>query len=473
MDNVRVRFAPSPTGKLHIGGVRTALFNYLFAKQNKGQFILRIEDTDKERSKEEYEENIYEALKWLGLDWDELYRQSNREDLYKKYIEELLETNKAYRCFCSKEDLEAQRQYFMSIGKPPVYDGTCRDLSSEEVQEKLDRGEKYIIRFRAPASDVGFEDIIRDKVVFGGDDIGDFSIARSLTEPLYNMACVIDDHDMKITHVIRGEDHISNTPRQILIYRAFGWNPPQFAHLPLILAPDKSKLSKRHGAGATTDYKEQGYLPEAIVNFLAFLGWNPGTEKEMYSLEELIKDFSLDRVRSSGSIFDLERLEYINGSYIRQKDISELTDLCLPYLEVEDKTRSELEYIVSLYQERMKKLSEIGELAGFFFEDQIEYDKGLLAWKDQDESEIKLALDKTYSILSEIKEDEWTEDNISEPLLEEAKNFGQELRGKSNRGYLLWPMRVALTGQKASAGPFEVAAVLGRERTLKRIKEAL
>jgi len=338
---IRTRFAPSPTGFLHIGSARTCLFNFLFTRKHQGRLILRIEDTDKERSKPEYEKDIIDSLKWLGIEWDEgpdvggnygPYRQSERSAIYARYLQKLLNEEKAYHCFCSKEDLEARKQYLMSIGQPPIYDGKCARLSKKEVKKYLAEGKKSILRFRTPAKKIVFEDLIRGKIEFDTSVIGDFSIAKDLNSPVYNLACVIDDFEMKISHVIRGEDHISNTPKQILLQEALGLPTPQYAHLPIILGTNRAKLSKRHGAMSVSDYKKMGYLPEAIVNFLAFLGWNPGTEREIYSMASLIKEFSLERVKKGGAIFNIKRLDFLNGFYIRQKPLDKLTNECLPYL---------------------------------------------------------------------------------------------------------------------------------------------
>lgn len=338
---VRTRFAPSPTGLVHIGSARTALFNYLFAKKNEGSFILRVEDTDIERSKPEFEKDIMENLKWLGIEWDEgpdvggeygPYRQRERINIYKKYLGKLLEEGNAYYCFCSEEELEAQRQYQMSIGEAPRYSGKCSQLASKTVKDYLSEGRKYIIRFRMPAKKLKFNDLIRGELEFDTSLIGDFAIAKNLETPLYNFAVVVDDFEMRISHTIRGEDLLPNTPKQILIQETLNLPTPQYAHLPLILGPDRSKLSKRHGAGAMKDYRKMGYLPETLVNFMAFLGWNPGEEREIYSLPSLIKEFSLERVQKSGAIFNIKRLDFLNGFYIRQRSIEKLTELCLPYL---------------------------------------------------------------------------------------------------------------------------------------------
>lgn len=514
---VRVRFAPATTGSLHIGGARTALFNYLFARKYQGKFILRIEDTDKERSKKEFEEDILNSLKWLGIEWDEgpdiggeygPYRQSERGEFYKRYLEKLLAENKAYFCFCSEEDLETQRQYQLSIGQPPKYNGKCRDLKKEEVEKYLKESKPWVIRFKVESKKVAFEDLIRGEIEFDTSLIGDFVIAKGFTEPLYNFACVVDDYEMKISHVIRGEDHISNTPKQILLQEALGLPHPKYAHLPLILGPDRSKLSKRHGAVSIQEYKKLGYLPEAIINFIAFLGWSPTEAREIFSLQSLIKEFSISKIQKSGAVFNIKKLDFLNGFYIRQKSVEKLTELCLPYLveanliEPIFKERSQfpgvpaiivgkeivqtykiietgeeinlgkIQKIISLYQERLKKLSEISELTDFFFKETIHYNKELLKWKDITDKEVSLALDRIYEILSNIAIEEWTKGKLLEILIPESEKFSQELKNITDRGYLLWPLRVALTGKKASAGPFEIGEILGKEKALKRIKRA-
>ena len=401
---VRVRMAPSPTGLLHVGTARTALFNYLFAKKEGGKFILRIEDTDLERSKPEFEKDIVENLQWLGIKWNEFYRQSERAQTYAKYLEKLLSCGKAYYCFCTEEELDDKRQEQMSRGEAPKYNGKCREFPESEVKKYLAKGQSSIIRFKAPAKKVSFRDLIRGQLEFDSSLIGDFAIAKNLITPLYNFAVVVDDFEMKISHVIRGEDHISNTPKQILLQEALDFPRPKYAHVPIILGPDKSKLSKRHGATAIADYRKDGYLAEALINFMAFLGWNPGTEREIFSLASLVKEFSLENVQKSGAIFNIKRLDYLNGFYIRQKSIEKLTELCLPYL----KTHPKIKEIVAIYQERLKKLSEIAELADFFFKDKLDYNRGLLKWAEMSDKEIKEILEKLEKILLKIKEENWT-----------------------------------------------------------------
>jgi glutamyl-tRNA synthetase len=515
IENPRVRIAPSPTGPLHIGTARTALFNYLFAKRYGGKFILRIEDTDVERSTKEWENDLIESLIWLGIVWDEgpdpenpenylgeygPYRQSERRKIYEKYIKKLLDEGKAYYCFCTKEELEAKKQYFMSIGEAPKYNGKCRNLTKAEVEKYLSQGKPSVIRFKIPAKKVVFKDLIHGKIEVDSSLLGDMVVAKDASSPLYNLAAVIDDYEMKITHVIRGEDHLSNTPKQILLQEALGIDHPQYAHLPLILGPDRSKLSKRHGSVALREYRAAGYLPEALINFMAFLGWNPGTDREIYSLNSLIKEFSLENCQKSPAVFNERKLIWINGFYIRQKNIRKLTELCLPYLIearlIEPVIESQqyppvfgsqiikhkfiipetkeaidinyLEKVISLYQERLKVLSEITELVDFFFKKKLEYPKDLLKWKDMDDNQLIEALSKLEGLLSGIEESDWSEDKLKEVLLPEAETFGKE----GDRGYLLWPLRVALSGKEASAGPFEIAVILGKEKTLSRIKEA-
>jgi nondiscriminating glutamyl-tRNA synthetase len=453
-EKIRVRIAPSPTGLFHIGTARTALFNYLFAKKNKGSFILRIEDTDKERSEKKFEKDIMDGLKWLGLNWDELYHQGERVKMHEKYLQKLLDEGMAYK--------------------------------------------KEIIWFKNPNKQVAFHDLIRGRVEVDSSVLGDFSLAKDLKTPLYNFAAVVDDHEMDISHVIRGEDHITNTPKQILVYEALGWKPPQFAHLPLILGTDRSKLSKRHGATSLNEYKDLGYLPEAIVNFLALLGWNPGDNKELFSLEELAKEFSLEKIQKGGAIFNIEKLNWFNSHYIKQLNLDKLTELCIPYLIEEGlikpdfkteqyppayggynlkqkyfigKSKEEISFeklknIIALEQERIKTLSEIGEVTKFFFIEP-KYKANLLIWKETKKQEAIKSLDLLISILCDVKTGDFTIVKLKDLLMPEAEKFGSGDRGK-----LLWPLRAALSGKEKSPGPFEIAEILGKEKTLKRIEQA-
>lgn len=499
-ENIRVRMAPSPTGPLHIGTARTALFNFLFAKKYNGKFILRTEDTDKERSRPVWEEGIINGLHWLGIDWDEgpdkggafePYRQSQRTGIYKKYIEKLLAEKNAYWCFCSQEGIEAFKQERLSMGKPPIYKCHCSGLTNNEVLEKQkSQPGAGAIRFKTPKIEVSFEDLIRGKITYDASLFGDMVIAKNLDEPLYNFACVVDDFEMKITHVIRGEDHISNTPKQILLALALEIKSPEFLHLPLILGPDKAKLSKRHGTTTSIeDYKKQGYLPGALVNFIAFLGWNPGSKEEIFLMNDLEREFSIEKIQKSGAIFNAQKLDFLNGYFIRKMPLEKLTELCLPYL-IESglisggpahnasqecshseagrgvEEVSKIAPMVALYQERLKKLSEIPELIDLFFKENLGYEKELLIWKGAGDSEVIDNLDKLLNTFSDIEEDKWTKEKLNEVIMPIANEIG-------DRGKILWPLRVALSGKKASAGPFEIAEVLGKEKTLQRIKNAI
>ncbi|HEX9721904.1 MAG TPA: glutamate--tRNA ligase [Candidatus Paceibacterota bacterium] len=492
---VRTRIPPSPTGNAHMGTARTALFNYLFAKKEGGEFILRIEDTDKERSKKEYEEDIIESLHWLGLNWDEgpafaeasadkgpyaPYRQSERTELYKTYLQKLFKKGSAYYCFCTAEELEAQRSHQMSLGEAPRYKGACRSLSTEEQRKRLAVGDRAVIRFVVEPKTIRFSDLVRGEISFDTGLLGDIVIAKDRETPLYNFTVVVDDFEMQITHVIRGEDHIANTQKQLLLQEALELPGVQYAHLPLLLGSDRAKMSKRHGDASVRKFRQEGYLPEAILNFLALLGWNPGDEREIFSLQELIQEFSLDRIQKAGAIFTVQRLDWINGHYIRQKPLPELVELCKPYVPENNFGAEKLQRIVGLYQERLKKLSEIAEFADFFFVDQPEYDKELLRWKNATDNQTKENLQKVYDLLDRVGEGElalsdppaggesngWTKEKLEQALMPEAEKL-------ENRGFMLWPMRVALTGKKASAGPFEVAEVLGKQPTLNRLESAI
>jgi nondiscriminating glutamyl-tRNA synthetase len=508
IEEIRTRFAPSPTGPIHIGSIRTALFNYLFARKNHGKFILRVEDTDVERSKPEWEHQMIKIFEWLKLEWDEgplsgqqvfdfdnykinyvgphaPYRQSERKEIYKKYLQRLLDEGKAYYCFCDKEAVEAQKQYLMSMGQPPIYMGTCRDLSKEQVGECFAQGKSAVIRFKCPVNHkIIFEDIIKGKVEFNSDVMGDFVIAKDLENPLYNFTVVVDDAEMEINYVIRGDEHLPNAPKQILLIEALGLPQPNYAHMPLILGENKKKLSKRDGKTSVVDYKEDGYLPEALINFIAFLGWNPGTEKEIYTIDELINDFSLEKIQKSGAIFNIDKLDWINGFYIRKMPVKDLTEALIPYFKKaefiteddagayivketgEEITFNALEKIVLLYQERLKKLSEIIELTDLFFKKDLVYEPELLNWKQMPKEELIASLKRSDEILSGIDEMNFNKEYLEKAIMPEAEKM-------ANRGNLLWPLRVALTGKKNSAGPMEIAEALGKKESKKRIEKAI
>ncbi|KKP30054.1 MAG: Glutamate-tRNA ligase [Parcubacteria group bacterium GW2011_GWA2_31_28] len=446
---IKTRIAPAPTGKLHIGSARTALFNYLFAKKNSGSFVLRIEDTDKERSKQEFERDIIENLEWLGLKWDEFYKQSERIEIYKKYLKKIVNEGKAFWCDCFPEK---EKPFFCQKHKK----------TKNNKEQVMNNG---IIRFNMPKNkEITFKDIIRGKVKFNTNDIGDFSIAKNLDTPLYNFAVVIDDYEMLITHIIRGEDGISNTPKQVLLYDAFNFEIPEFAHIPLILDTDRSKLSKRKNAVAIGDYKKQGYLGNAMINFLALLGWHPKDEREIFNLKDLIKEFSLERVKKGGAVFDFQKLDDINGYYINQMPIKDLCGLLKSQI-TNQINNSFFKKIVEIEKGRMKKLNDFFELTDHYFKDKLEYNKELLFWKEMSKNDLKKSLENSHNVLNDISEKNWNLENIKNILMEES--------GKRNyRGEFLWPLRVALSGKKFSASPFEIAWALGKKTSLKRINEA-
>lgn len=465
---IRLRFPPSPTGPLHIGGARTALFNYLFAKKQGGEFVLRIEDTDKERSNQKWTDEIIEELHWLGITWNEgpdidgpfgPYKQSQRLDTYQTYLEKLLAEKKAYYCICTTKELEEKRQKQSALGQSPKYDAKCRDKNNTTG----------VIRFRVAEKKVKFSDLIRGQVEFNAGLLGDVVIAKNLKSPLYHFAVVVDDFQMQISHVIRGEEHLSNTPRQMLLQEALGFYQPTYAHVPLLLNPDKSKMSKRVGDVAVSDYHHSGYLPEALINFMAMLGWNPGTEKEIFSLKELEKEFSLEKVQRGGAVFNVQKLDYINGLYLREKSNPALLKLCLPYLknfDLKQYSKNQLEKIIETHKARMKKLSDITALTDFFFAQKLDYDKKILAWANMESGEVKVALEQCAKLLAH--SEKFDKKSLEELLVPEAESFNPK-----SRGFLLWPLRVALSGKEASAGPFEIAEILGKEKTLQRVQDAI
>ena len=482
----RVRFAPSPTGYLHIGGLRTALYGFLFAKKYKGEYFLRIEDTDQKRLVPGSIEKLLESLKWAGIKHDEgvfvdekgnivekgefgPYIQSKRLEIYQKYAHQLVKDGKAYYCFCSPERLNTLRAVQEKAKLAPAYDKLClKTYSREEAEEKVKAGEKYVIRFDVPETgETEFEDAVRGKTKFVNKNLDDFVLLKSDGYPTYHLAHIIDDHLMKTTLVIRGEEWLPSAPKHVLLFQAFGWAPPQYAHLSTILNKNtKKKLSKRDGDVSVDDFKDKGYLPEAVVNFIALLGWNPKTEKEIFTLSELAEEFDVAKLNKAGAIFDLEKLDWMNGLYIRKKNIKELVELCRPYLaKYEEKLSDEyLEKIVSVERERMKKISDIAENIEFYF-DAPEYDPKILKWKDMSDDDLKKSLDKSLGILSGTEERSWDLENLKNRLMEAAD--------PGSRGELLWPLRVALTGKKKSPSPWEVAWVIGKGESIKRISSAI
>ncbi len=482
-EKIRTRFAPSPTGFLHVGGLRTALYSYLFSKQNGGQFILRLEDTDFKRQVEGAAEAIYSGLKWAGLQYDEgpdvggpygPYVQSQRLNIYKKYADELIKNKHAYYCFCSEDMLEKMRQEQIINKQIPKYNRQCRNLSDDEVKRKLNTNESYVIRMKIPDNrTIEINDIIRGKVLYNSGELDDQVLLKSDGYPTYHLAVVVDDHLMEISHVTRTEEWLPSTPKHILLYEFFGWKAPQWAHLPILLNPDKTKMSKRKGDVALGDYIEKGYLPEAMINFLAFLGWNPGTEKEIYSMQELLNDFSLEKVQKSGAIFNVEKLDWLNGYYLRQLSLDKLAEYIIPFL-IKDKLVEENNYnfeyikkVLALEQPRLKKLGEIGERVSYFFKIP-EYKPELLVWRDMLFKDVVASLKTSLNAISQISDADFNQKNLEKVLLKEA-----EKAKSKDKGCLLWPLRVALTGLKASPGPFEILEILGKKESIKRVEAAI
>ncbi len=452
-----MRFAPSPTGYLHVGGARTALYNWLFARHEGGKFLLRIEDTDRERSSPEMVRYILEGLEWLGITWDEEpIFQSQRLELYRKFAEDLVKKGHAY--------------YAKTIGEETQGETTKREwveASSDEIGKV-----PLAIRFRVPKEgETTYEDIIRGRITFKNSEIGDFTILRSDGTPTYQLACTVDDHFMGITHVIRGEDHIPNTPKQILIYRALGWEPPKFAHLPMILGPDKKKLSKRHGATAVLEYRDMGILPEALFNFLALLGWSPGGDREIVPKDEMIELFDLKRVGKRAAVFDMDKLLWMNSVYIRNKPDDEIFSLVLPLFEKEDLVKSDedrelLKRVIPLLKERVKLLPDFVELGSYFFTDDFTLDeKGVEKHLKDPEVPSRLALLRDR--LGELSSSEFTKENVERVL----RRLAEELGIKA--ALLIHPTRLILTGRTQGPGLFELMEVLGREKCLQRFNRYL
>lgn len=461
---VRVRFAPSPTGPLNIGGARTALFNWLFARHEGGQFLLRVEDTDKERSKKEYEDILIAGLKWLGLEWDEEpWRQSERLQVYRKYLERLLDEGHAYYCFCTPEELEAERQARLSQGLVPKYSGRCLAVPPAEAKERAKK-EPAVIRFKMPEKEVAFTDMVRGRVAFDLGLIGDIVIAKDLDSPLYNFAVVVDDYEMAITHVIRGEDHLSNTPKQIAVAEALGIEPPHYAHLPLILGPDHKKLSKRYLDKALLDYRDGGYLREAMLNFMVLMGWHPEVDREVLSAEEMAKEFEFKRVAKAGAVYDPAKLEWLNAYYLKQMAPEALVAAAKAFVpEAWRKDEAFLNRVLEAERERAKHLTDFKELAGFFF-DLPDYDARKLIWRETPASTILDNLRFVLDVLSKMPPSDGKE-TVEKYLMTVAEKRG--------RGEVLWPLRVALSGLDASPGPADIIAVLGIDESVRRIESAI
>lgn len=477
-DKIRVRIAPSPSGNLHIGTARTALFNFLYAKKTGGEFVLRIEDTDLDRSSEAFKQNIFDSLKALGLNWDEgpdvggnygPYCQSERFDIYPKYAQMLIDKGYAYECFCTNEELEAEKEEAIKNHNAYVYSRKCLNLSEEEKAALRAKGIKPSIRFKVEHKELVFNDLVKGELKFDTSLIGDFVIMKSNGTPTYNFAVVIDDMLMNITDIIRGEDHISNTPKQILIYEALGAKVPRFGHLGMILAPDRTKLSKRHGATAVSDFVKQGYLTDALINFVALLGWSPSDGVEIKSVDEIAADFRIHEVSSSNSVFEYDKLNWMNGQYIKKMEIPKLTDMILPFLSKYDTAqydRKKLEKIVEITREPLTVLSQIEHDASYFFEDKINLDEVKeVIEKDSSKEVIKYVLDNAQS---------WNFDDE-----EDIHNKLSDLRAyfKENKGLkpkdTMWAVRAALTGRTRGADMAETVWILGKERVLKRLEAAL
>lgn len=462
MSTLTTRFAPSPTGHLHIGGARTALFNWLYARHHKdGKFILRIEDTDRERSKDEYTQGILEGLTWLGIDWDDpLYYQTQRMDVYREYAFRLLEEGLAYRCYCSAELLEEKRKKALQEGRKPSYDRTCRDCKEEYPDRP------YVLRFKTPLTgSVGFNDLIRGEIVFRCEELDDLIIYRSDNTPTYNFTVVIDDATMEITHVIRGEDHINNTPRQLLIYQALGFPLPRFAHVPLIHGKDRARLSKRHGATSLIEYRNDGFLPEALMNYLARLGWAHG-DQEVFSKEELIEKFDLPNVGKSAAIFDMDKLLWLNSVYLKSLPPEEIARRFAPFIErlgYEVPGSDTLISIVMNLRDRAKTLVEMAQMGEFFFTDDIDYEP---------KARERFLIPATKPILEEFLARFEELENLSED--EQRKIIEAITAGHGKKLVeVAQPIRVALTGRQASPGIFEVVGILGKNAVEKRIRRAI
>jgi glutamyl-tRNA synthetase len=494
MDNMsappRVRIAPSPTGPLHIGTARTALYNFLYARHTGGTFVLRLEDTDQARGSIAYEKDILDGLHWLGLKWDEgpevageaargphaPYRQMERLPTYAAAATRLLESGNAYPCYCTPDELEADRKTQEAARQPARYVGRCAELSPDDRAAREAEGRRGALRFRVGRGVVAFDDIVRGRVEIDVANLGgDFVIVRADGSPLYNFTAVVDDADMQISHVIRGEDHLSNTPKQILIYRALGYAVPQFAHLPLILNPDRTKMSKRKSQTALSDYIAEGFVREALVNYLALLGWATGTEEEVLSIDEIAKRFDLDAVHKAGAIFDRERLEWLNGQWIRRLDPEDLIERLQPFIEAERAagridwvpSDDELRAFLPVVRERLPTLGAIGELAGFLWVRSVSLDAAVLVPKRWDAATTRQGLSAARSEIASVGEVTFEADELEPPLRALAETRGWKA------GDLFMAVRVAVTGRTATPPLFDTLVALGYDRTLQRLNQAI
>ncbi len=478
MSTVRTRFAPSPTGFLHVGGLRTALYNYLLSKKEGGTFVLRIEDTDQSRKVDGAVQNIIDTLEWAGLHYDEgpgregdygPYIQSQRVNLYQKYAHQLVEEEKAYYCFCSPERLKEVREKQLAAKLTTSYDRHCRDLPKKEIAGKLKQGEQHVIRMKVPLEgELTFADIIRGEVTIAHKILDDQVILKSDGYPTYHLAVVVDDHCMKISHVIRGEEWLSSTPKHVILFNHFGWEVPQFAHLPLLLNPDKSKLSKRQGDVAVEDYRRKGYLKEALVNFVAFLGWNPGDERELFTLEELSKEFSLERVGNSGAVFNIEKLDWLNFEHLRKKPDAEVLQILKDQLAQsgfggKNYSDAYLLNVISAMRERVTFVKDFIEKSPYFFQAPSLYDEDVKKkrWKQESPAQLK-ELAEEFSHLENPKKEDY-----------EAALHRAAAAMKASNSDLIHPLRLAVSGVGSGPGLFDILFVLGKEETIRRISLAI
>lgn len=481
-EQVRVRFAPSPTGPFHIGGARSALFNWLLARKTGGKMILRIEDTDLARSTRESEENIKAALIWLGMDWDEgvdvggdygPYRQTERLAVYKQYTDKLLAEGKAYYCYCTPEEIEAEREALKAKNEMPIYQGKCANLTDEQQAKYIAEGRKPVIRLRAPKNHhIMFDDMVRGHMDFDSNGVGDFIIVKADGIPVYNYAVVLDDALMKITHVIRAEEHLSNTPRQVLIYEALGLPVPKFGHISLILGKDHTKMSKRHGATSVVQYRKLGYLPEALVNFLALLGWAPNSEQELFTIEELCREFSMERVAKNPAVFDIDKLNWLNAQYMKQADPAMLAELAIPHLvekgyitdAVSDEDKDVLKRFMAAIQDHLSYVAQVVDFADILYKDDVELTDDEMKAVLTDE-EIPAVMDLFINKLNDLA----TVDEAGvKPIF---KQLTKELKVGGKKVYM--PLRVAMTGQLHGPDLVRIICVLGRDKVINRIKNTM
>ena len=468
---IRTRFAPSPSGFLHVGGARTALFNWLFAQKYDGKFLLRIEDTDTSRSSEENIQQILTDLQWLGINWDEdIIFQSKRITIYQNYVKQLIESNHAYFCFCTPQELEAKRKQEDKASRTYIYDRTCLKLSEKEVKERLAKKIPYAVRFKVPEGQTSWVDGVHNTIKINNKEIDDFVLQRSDGSPTYQMAVVTDDHEMDITHIIRGNDHISNTPKQILLYKSFGWKAPHFCHVPLIMGSDNKRLSKRHGATSIGEFREKGYLPEALRNYLSLLGWSPGDDSEIMTIKEMRDKFSLGGISKKEAVFDEIKLTWMNSQYIREMSSEHLLKHLMEYIRLKNYSyeksndKAYLKNVINLMKNRAKVLSDFIESVKYFYEDPQKYDeKGINKYL----KEVDILTNITEFTEQLAKMSDYNEESIENQL----RLFAEEKNISAAK--IIHPIRLALTGQTTSPGLFEVINLLGKEAVLRRLKVLL